>query len=279
MLPVSVSKVDKIRTILDREPVNITNGQFWYVNNTVALKETAGKTLFGHIQDYFKKYPIVYHFIVDHLSAVKSSARFNRVQKSLIEKYNQTDVVVSYGSGPKVYFGRSDIVNVDLFAFDCVDVIIDTNSILPFVDNSVDYIISIAVLEHVAHPSVMVSEMFRCLKPGGEALIFVPFIQPIHAAPNDYHRWTPSGLRELFRQFNVVQLGVGAGPTSGLLWVFQHWIATLLSFGSSTIKDILLILLTITLFPIKYIDVILEHFGRGEDIASGYFIHCERPMD
>ncbi len=156
-----------------------------------------------------------------------------------------------------------------------VDVLSDTR--LPFKEDSVDLILSLAVLEHISRPSLAVSEMLRCLRPNGELLVFVPFMQPLHAAPYDYQRWTEAGLREVFRDFVILQSGIGAGPTSGFLWVLQHWIALLLSFGSSTIKDLLLIALMIVTFPLKYLDIPLEHFVRSGDIASGFYVHAMKP--
>lgn len=42
---------------------------------------------------------------------------------------------------------------------------------LPFEDNSFDYAISLQVLEHVEDPRPLLEEMYRVLKPGGEAVV------------------------------------------------------------------------------------------------------------
>jgi len=42
---------------------------------------------------------------------------------------------------------------------------------LPFEDNSFDYVISLQVLEHVENPRPLLKEMYRVLKPGGEAVV------------------------------------------------------------------------------------------------------------
>lgn len=42
---------------------------------------------------------------------------------------------------------------------------------LPFADGSFDYAISLQVLEHVEDPLPLLKEMYRVLKPGGEAVI------------------------------------------------------------------------------------------------------------
>ncbi|MBC8205464.1 class I SAM-dependent methyltransferase [bacterium] len=56
---------------------------------------------------------------------------------------------------------------------------------LPFADESFDAVISFEVLEHVEDPGMMMREIFRVLKAGGEAVITVPnkwWIFEIHGA-------------------------------------------------------------------------------------------------
>jgi ubiquinone/menaquinone biosynthesis C-methylase UbiE len=42
---------------------------------------------------------------------------------------------------------------------------------LPFPEDSFDYILSLQVLEHVENPMPLLKEMYRVLKPGGEAVV------------------------------------------------------------------------------------------------------------
>lgn len=68
---------------------------------------------------------------------------------------------------------------------------------LPLSNNSVDSIITVAVLEHTRIPWVCVQEFYRVLKPGGTAVVCTPFLQPEHAVPHDFYRYTVYGLRSL----------------------------------------------------------------------------------
>lgn len=266
------SKLQKINSILLERPLASRGGKLYFTADSDVPPRTAAPGLFGRLQDTFKKHPRLYDFIVTALSATRPSRNYRRAKASLLSRYGSDKVIVNYGSGPKILNGRHDIINVDLFAFDAVDVVSDTR--LPFKGETLDLLFSIAVLEHMKQPTYAVSEMLRCLKQNGELLVYVPFMQPVHAAPHDYQRWTETGLRELFKDFDVIQGGVGAGPTSGFLWVFQHWAATLLAFGNSTIKDCLLLVLMLTTFPLKHLDAIIESFDQGKDIASGVYLHC-----
>lgn len=70
----------------------------------------------------------------------------------------------------------------------------------PFENESFDFVICNAVLEHVENPDFVVSEIWRVLKKGGKAYISVPFLQPYHPDPEDYRRLTPGGLIHLLER-------------------------------------------------------------------------------
>jgi SAM-dependent methyltransferase len=66
---------------------------------------------------------------------------------------------------------------------------------LPFRDGSFDTVVLFDVLEHLGKPNDALREIARLLRPGGSALLSVPFLYPIHDAPHDFQRLTPHGLR------------------------------------------------------------------------------------
>jgi ubiquinone/menaquinone biosynthesis C-methylase UbiE len=78
------------------------------------------------------------------------------------EKSNAT--IIDIGSGGRRLAKR--VINIDIDAFDHIDVISDAGS-LPLKNNSVDLALITAVLEHVKHPREVVAEVHRILKPNG----------------------------------------------------------------------------------------------------------------
>lgn len=54
------------------------------------------------------------------------------------------------------------------------------------------------VLEHLTTPWVFARECARVLRIGGIAMHIAPWLWPTHAEPNDFYRFSPEGLSQLF---------------------------------------------------------------------------------
>lgn len=68
---------------------------------------------------------------------------------------------------------------------------------LPFPTKSIDTVLLLDVIEHMADPDKCMQEIERVLVNGGKLVLNVPFIYPVHDAPHDFQRWTLYGLRTL----------------------------------------------------------------------------------
>jgi len=91
-----------------------------------------------------------------------------------------------------------------------------------FANASFDAVVSDQVLEHIeGDPRRAFDESLRLLKPGGLAVHTTCFINPIHADPSDFWRFTPIGLRNLASGFSQVLLADGWGNRG--VW-FVDWL-------------------------------------------------------
>ncbi|MCA9246266.1 MAG: methyltransferase domain-containing protein [Planctomycetales bacterium] len=180
----------------------------------------------------------------------------------------QTQLVCDLGSGTSSY--DDQVLCIDGSAYESVHITANLKQ-LPLRDESIDGILSIAVLEHVPDPDKHVAEMHRVLRSDGQVCCYVPFMQGYHASPHDYHRFTVSGLRVLFQAFEIELVEVGAGPTSALLWMLQEWLALAFSLGSRRLYQ-LIMPLTWILSPLKYLDLLLGRHAEASVTAAGIYV-------
>jgi SAM-dependent methyltransferase len=68
---------------------------------------------------------------------------------------------------------------------------------LPIRADAVDGVALFEVLEHLPEPGLALKEAARVLRSGGEVVLTVPFLYPIHDAPFDFSRLTAHQLQHL----------------------------------------------------------------------------------
>jgi SAM-dependent methyltransferase len=95
-----------------------------------------------------------------------------------------------------------------------LDVEANLNEPLPLESGSFDTVILTDVLEHLQRPELLLSEVFRILRPGGKAIIGVPFLYSLHEEPYDYYRYTRHKLLAFGEEFGfeTVSLSEVGGP-------------------------------------------------------------------
>ena len=127
------------------------------------------------------------------------------------------------GSGAEQLYQdeRIELIGTDVYPTENTALVADGHS-LPFRDGSFDGVWIQAVLEHVLEPAAVVAEISRVLKPGGLAFADTPFIQQVHEQAYDFTRFTLSGHRWLFRDFEEIWSGASAGPGTALIWSIRY---------------------------------------------------------
>lgn len=129
---------------------------------------------------------------------------------------------------------------------------------LPIEDDSIDTIILSEVLEHVPVPDVegILSEIRRVLVSTGIILANVPFVFSLHGLPNDYVRYSPYGLINLFETHGFrAEVYCGGGYTDVLLHVLSsplHSMKTYLDI------ELPLLLFSLVHYPVYYLGVVMN---------------------
>jgi SAM-dependent methyltransferase len=122
--------------------------------------------------------------------------------------------------------GVAEITRYDM-ASDDPEVVIGPLEVMPFGDESFDSVLCNAVLEHVRDAELAIRELGRVVRRGGHLVVAVPFLQPYHACPGDFRRYTADGLAQLGKAAGLEVIAVlpvhSFAQTIGwLLWEYAQ---------------------------------------------------------
>jgi SAM-dependent methyltransferase len=137
--------------------------------------------------------------------------------------------VLDVGSGEQPYRdwmpAASDYVGIDVEESSDTAAVIRPGERWPLEDGSFDSVLCTQVLEHDSDPGHTLSEIDRVLKPGGMAVVTVPFAYNEHLVPHDYRRWSAAGIAAVVGErleVREVRKEGFAGSLLGALWL--SWI-------------------------------------------------------
>jgi SAM-dependent methyltransferase len=128
--------------------------------------------------------------------------------------------IVDVGCGAQPY--RSllpstvEYVGIDIaeaatrFGYQAPDTVYFSGAEWPKEAENADLILCTEALEHVPAPAAFLKEAHRCLRPGGQLVVTVPFAARWHFIPFDYWRFTPSGLKQLLEEAGFREVRVWA---------------------------------------------------------------------
>lgn len=221
-----------------------------------------------------KRFRGLYAFLIYLLSPLYFDGTRRRFIAERVR--GQTGTFLNLGSGNADL--ASEVVNVDATPYDGVDLVCDIQR-LPFDDESVDGVLTISVLEHLPHPEKVLQEIRRVLRPGGWIYSDVPFVVGFHASPDDFKRWTYEGVKVLHEGFEIERIEINGGPTSALLWIFQEWVAVLLSFGSRRLHTLVYLAVMCLTFPLKFLDIFLKHSPMARNVSSCFILLGRKPRN
>lgn len=126
--------------------------------------------------------------------------------EAFLKNYSTDKKVLDVGSGGSSYARFfPNRLTVDIDPDRKPDVVADAHN-LPFKVGEFEIVLSTEMLEHVKDPFRVEREFWRILSPGGLLILSTRFVFPLHDTPHDYWRFTKYGLRELFKEWEIVEL-------------------------------------------------------------------------
>jgi SAM-dependent methyltransferase len=172
----------------------------------------------------------------------------------------------SIGSGAEGLYGDPDIdiLGTDVYASPFTCAIVDGHN-LPFCTLAFDGVWIQAVLEHVLDPDIVAAQIFRVLKPCGLVYSEIPFMQQVHEGAYDFTRFTLSGHRWLFKQFEQIAAGPVEGAGTSAVWSFRYLCRAL---GAS---DKVATLLSLAVFWLRFLDHLTKHRPNLDGASGTYF--------
>jgi SAM-dependent methyltransferase len=227
--------------------------------------EEERSSLINWVKTLLRKSPKLYIFLIVLISPVCYSGMSAR---RFLKRYPKGALMLNVGAG--VHKPHNDIINTDIFYYPGIDVVANAEE-LPFATGSLDAVVCESLLEHVPNPQKIVAEMYRVLKPGGGMYIVIPFVYPFHACPNDFYRWSITGLKELLKEGTIEKIGTRAGPSSALTGQLGTWFAIVFSFGYEPLYNVLSLVALLIFFPIKFLDLIIGLFPTSIHGAGQFY--------
>jgi SAM-dependent methyltransferase len=140
--------------------------------------------------------------------------------------------VLDVGCGLKPYsytLPKASWFGIDVYSGPKVDLVIDDVSKWEIKDSVFDAVLCTEVLEHATNPEHVLNEIWRVMKPGAVALITTPFIYGIHGQPSDYRRYTPYGLLNASKSFEVIESGLLGGIGSTVVINVNNFLTLVIS--------------------------------------------------
>ncbi|MCY3018658.1 MAG: class I SAM-dependent methyltransferase [Planctomycetota bacterium] len=124
------------------------------------------------------------------------------IMQSLLDDH----VVLYVGSG-NMALDDPCVIRMDIKLTPHVDIVADAHA-LPFLPESVDYIFSLAVIEHLRNPFQAAESMYTVLKDGGYIFHDCNFVFAYHGYPHHYFNASLQGMEQLFSRFRLLRRGV-----------------------------------------------------------------------
>lgn len=129
------------------------------------------------------------------------------------------------------------------------------------------------VLEHVKNPFNAIKEIQRVLKPGGIIIGSTPFVFPIHDEPHDFYRYTKYGLRNLFKDFECIELIERNSYIESIYVILLR----LLNIGNKKQKMVGILLSPVYFILLPFMALVSLLVTNKQSTTGYFFIFKQRP--
>lgn len=209
---------------------------------------------------------------------------FKKITRKSLEiflaKYATNKKILDIGSGGSSYHRFfPNRLSVDIDPARKPDIVADAHS-LPFKDGEFEVILSTEMLEHVKDPFQVERELRRVTVKGGILILSTRFVFPLHDTPHDYWRFSKYGLRELFKEWEIIDIK-GETKNFSTIGALLQRICFQTNLRFNKITKLLLFFFAWTLSHLEWL--VLKEYGNinkgiseEELMPTGYYIVCKK---
>lgn len=131
----------------------------------------------------------------DNLEAMKQAKRYNRFLLDLIRRNATGTKVLDHGAGAGTFAIPINNSNLSVLCMEpdkelrqaLISSGLDAVASLDDIpEGSVDYAYTLNVLEHIQDDQAAMASLYRCLKPGGRLLVYVPAFQLLYSRMDEH---------------------------------------------------------------------------------------------
>jgi SAM-dependent methyltransferase len=262
--------------VVKETPVLINDDNSVFAINDYMDKEYYEGASYGSEVDSTKGIRGIYRKIAHRLSEFSIKGRHLYAETALSEFCSENigrPRVLVIGAGTKRYPHPADFIYTDVTFGQDICAIADAHD-LPFGNEEFDFVLVIAVLEHVADPQRVVSEIWRVLKPTGRVYAATPFLQPVHMGAYDFTRFTYLGHRRLFRRFSDISSGMALGPGAVASWTIRSLFVSVTA--SRRGRQVASFAGLVFGLPFKFVDYFTRRSPSAIDSAGGVYFYGKK---
>lgn len=121
--------------------------------------------------------------------------------------------------------------NVDVTPGPKVDRVLDLERMPEIATGSVGAVLCLSVLEHTRDPQAALREIHRVLRPGGDAVVSVPWMFEEHMGPRDYLRFSRHVCEQYLAAFEIVSVQATNGWAGLVAHALQHRLLARFTLG------------------------------------------------
>jgi len=200
--------------------------------------------------------------------------------EKFLEKYKSDKRTLDIGSGGSSYKRFfPNRLTADIDPLRKPDVVADAHN-LPFKDEEFEVVLSTEMLEHVKDPFQVERELRRVTVVGGTLVLSTRFVFPLHDTPHDYWRFTKYGLRELFKEWEILEI-VGETENFSTIGALLQRISFQSKLRANKPAKFVISLMAMVFDKLNWLTVaeygdIKKSVSENSLMPTGYYIACRK---